>query len=91
MDRKARFYTSKTDQVFKMIRWMEIQDDRIVGNGGQASLIGQWGVGKPRGFRPEIDKGLTPCIGRLHVKYGVCRESYTRTSMRKDFKSVFRD
>lgn len=40
-----------------------IQDHRIVGNGGQASLIGQWGVGKPRGFRPEIDKGLTPCMG----------------------------
>lgn len=39
-----------------------IQDNQIVGNGGQASLIGQWEMGKPRGFRPKIDKGLTPCI-----------------------------
>lgn len=46
-------------------------------------MIGQWGVGKPRGFRPEIDKGLTPCMGCMSkVECVDSRESYTRTSMR---------
>lgn len=67
-----------------------IQDNQIVWK--WRSSIVDWPMGNGEATRLSTqNRQRTNTLHRLHVKIGVCRESYTRTSMRKDSKSVFRD